>query len=95
MTLYRTGTYLWIKFVTEDWTSGRARICIAFVKTFPKGSKFYFPNKKQWRIDTRFAGRDNVDKLFAMQNTEFEPKDDFDTQQWLDDKFGPEKKEVI
>jgi len=81
-----------IKFTSEDWSSGKSRDIIDYLKTFPKGSKFYNPIEKEWKINKQKAGSELVYGIYERQEKEYnKQEDDFDTDKWLNDTF--DKKE--
>lgn len=81
-----------IKFTSDDWDNGRARAVMDYLKTLPKGCKYYNPKEHLWRVNKEKAGIDAVHKIFEMQDAIFSTGtpivDDFNEKNWLDDTFG-------
>lgn len=83
-----------VSFEPSDWNTGRANDVIALLKTFPKGSKFYLPADKLWRVNKSKVEYKLLDELYALHTKRYdEPKyeNDYDADKWLDDTFGEEK----
>lgn len=90
---------LTIKFTGDDWDNGTAREMIDYMKTMPKGSKFYNGTDKCWRINKDKAGTDALRGIYELQEksreiTEQREKEDFDAEAWKNEVFG-EKEELI